>query len=154
MSKVSEMIDAGLRQRDPDFDGRADRATASVDPARQRLVEARDRLRRVTDDEEWARAQAEVRAIAQAGGDAKALGGNEAERKRALVIALAADPEYQRVLQRLRDAQRHVEETQALVDTDHDRMRAQEITSRDKLADAITGCARLAGTPFTGSELR
>lgn len=96
-------------------------------------------LRAAAEQLDIVRAQAEQRAIDAAGGDEKALGANEAARKRALIIALEHDDEW-----------RMMREKVAQLTTDRDRiagelriteeyLRAERWQIRARLADALRG---------------
>ena len=85
-----------------------------------------------------AKALAEQRAIDAAGG-AKGLGANEDERKRALVLALAADPGYQAAAAAVRQCESHVARVEAELEILRDRRRAEEWAIRQRLADALLG---------------
>lgn len=96
------------------------------------LAEAQIHLRNIKDDHEKAKAFAEQRAIS--GG---ATGKNEEERKRSLIIALAADEDYQRVLKSLRGAEAAVAKLEADIETFRDARRDHEWKIRSRLAGAV-----------------
>lgn len=106
----------------------------------QQLATARDSLtywRKSLRDAENAlpveRARAELRAIEEG----RANGSNDTDRKRALLLALEDDTDYQHALSFTRRAQREVDELSTQITILEDQRRAAEWEIRSRLADAM-----------------
>lgn len=110
------------------------------------LAEVEILLRDARDAEARAKLQAEQQAIAAAG-SLKALGSNDDERKRALLIAVADDPACQAAQRAVRGHEAQRERLLAQLETWKDERRAQEWEIRSRTADAIRTVATLSGDP-------
>lgn len=104
-------------------------APLTLTQARRELVLARQHRQTATDMLGLARARAEQRATAAAGGE---IGRNEAERARFLVLALAADEHYQAALKTERQLTTQVEVRQCELDGLLDERRARELAVRER----------------------
>lgn len=106
--------------------------------ARHALVSAKLNHSTAIETERIMRAKCEM-AIIQAAGGEKALGANEAERKRVLTVKLDESETYQHVMQQLRRAENDL--LYAEMELDHllDERRAEEWAIRARLADALQG---------------
>ncbi len=111
---------------------------------RAQLVQARADLRRFEHAEKVELARAEQRCIDKHGGSSKAIGENEADRKRALLLAVEDDPTYQAVRALHLEAQQTVDDLIAKIETlrdeRHERelaLREEENAARERLADAM-----------------
>lgn len=100
---------------------------------RQQLAAARIRLRGVKGSFELAKAEAEQRAI----GAGQAIGKNEKERERALLLAISKDEQYLIGLAAYRQAEAEVDRLEALLEGARDARRAEEWQIRARLADAL-----------------
>ena len=111
-------------------------AVEHIADVRTRLTETRIALRNAQVGIAPARAKAEARIVAAAG-DEKALGANEAARKRAIEIGLESDAEYQGTIAALRA----LEETETRLGTELEnaleRRRAEEWAIRERTAVAL-----------------
>ncbi len=107
---------------------------------RIQLAEARSALRDAQDRYDLVKAQAEQRIIEDAGGS-KALGSNEDERKRALLLALEADEAYTNAHSTLRYTQAMVDLLQAKLDEQIEVRRSADRASRDRLSAALESLA-------------
>jgi hypothetical protein len=101
---------------------------------RIQLAAARDQLRHAKDIHEMVRAETEQHTIDQAGGS---IGKNEAERTRALVLALNRDPRYRGALTQIRICEAEVDRLEALLEGARDARRVEEWAIRARLADAL-----------------
>lgn len=101
---------------------------------RIQLASARDQLRHAKDMHEMVKAEAEQRAIDAAGGS---IGKNEAERSRALTLALARDPQYRGALTQVRVYEAEVDRLEALLEGARDARRLDEWSIRARLAEAL-----------------
>lgn len=99
-------------------------------------------LRSAVDGERAARLLAE-REVIEAVGGAKGLGSNEAERERALGLALLAHPFYQQTLAALREAQRERDRAVAALESARDARRERELVVRERIAAALERGAEL-----------
>ena len=100
------------------------------------LARAKARLRTATAYLKDTQAFSEQAVIDAAGGP-KALGANAEDRQRALTIALATDVTYQDALKTVHELEYQVDGIEALIADAVDERRRQEMTVRDKLADAL-----------------
>lgn len=101
---------------------------------RLQLAAVRDQLRHAKDTLMLAQAEAEQRAIDAAGGS---IGKNEAERTRALTLALSRDPHYRGALTAVRVHEADVDRLEALLEGTKDARRVEEWAIRARLADAL-----------------
>jgi hypothetical protein len=101
---------------------------------RQALAAAEIDVRAAKDEFEVIKASAERAAIERMNGSA---GKNEEERKRNLLLALAADPHYQRALAMLRRCEAEVTRAQAELEIAQDQRRAEEWGIRLALIAAL-----------------
>lgn len=100
------------------------------------LANARDTLRRAQDYEAAQRLIVYEQAITEAGG-AKALGANEAERERALGLALLRDVTYTSAMAALRAAELARDLAAAAVESADILSREREIAANERLAAAL-----------------
>lgn len=100
------------------------------------IAAVRSHFRDATRNLEVAKAKAEQRAIVAAGG-IKALGSNEDERKRALVLALAEDTAYQELVERHADIQHRLERFEADLRGVEAHRRESEWQTRQQLAGTL-----------------
>jgi hypothetical protein len=112
--------------------------------ARLVLTNLRGALQIAKDAHDLVKAQAEARAIELLNGSA---GRNEDERKRNLVIALGADPEYRQALRGLRDAETAVGRAETDLDLALDQRRAEEWGVRLSLVAALDRLGIPSNTP-------
>lgn len=101
---------------------------------RIQLAASRDALRHAKDTLALTQAEAEQRAIDIAGGQ---IGKNEAERTRALTLALSRDSHYRAALTQVRVYEAEVDRLDALLEGAKDARRIEEWTIRARLADAL-----------------
>lgn len=101
---------------------------------RLQLATVRDQLRHAKDTLMLAQAEAEQRAIDANGGQ---IGKNEAERGRALTLALSRDAHYRGALTAVRSYEAEVDRLEALLEGAKDARRVDEWTVRARLADAL-----------------
>lgn len=130
--------------------------TAALATLRRDLVEAHRQLRFLEDDFPIIRATAESEAISQYA-DPKQMGANEADRKRALILALAGDFKYMQAESDLRQAQNEVEGITMEITIIEDRRRTAEWEIRARLVEVMTTSTPLVITnnsiSLTGAEL-
>lgn len=105
--------------------------------ARKEVVTARADLRFRADTCEMERSLAERRIIEMAGGDPKALGSNEADRRRNLVIETGVDVDYCNAVESLRQAETRLDEAQANLEILLDARREFEWAVRVKMGDTV-----------------
>ncbi len=103
---------------------------------RRELTSARIALRNLADELARVKAEAEQRAIAQAGGE-KALGGNAEARERALAIALSLDGDYQAVVKRNKALLEVADYLECDLEDAKDARREAEWRVRLRLAEAL-----------------
>jgi hypothetical protein len=101
---------------------------------RIQLATVRDQLRHAKDILVLTQAEAEQRAIDLAGGQ---IGKNEAERTRALTLALARDSQYRGALTAVRCHEAEIDRLEALLEGAKDARRVDEWAIRARLADAL-----------------
>jgi hypothetical protein len=99
------------------------------------LAAARVALRQAKDAHEIMRAVAETDAIERGVADGK----NADERARKLTVALLYHDGYNGSITYLRDREADVDRLQAEIAIEEDRLRAEELRVREKLADALLG---------------
>lgn len=99
------------------------------------LAAARVTLRQAKDELETAKAIAETTMIH----NGAAGGKNAEERARALIVALEGSTLYRDALSYLRESEALIDQLQAEIANEEDRMRADELRVREKLADALLG---------------
>lgn len=97
------------------------------------LAAARITLRQAKDELETAKAIAETTMIH----NGAAGGKNAEERARALIVALEGSTLYRDALSYLRESEALIDQLQAEIANEEDRMRADELRVREKLADAL-----------------
>lgn len=112
----------------------------------EQLAEAEIRLRDVKDTEARAKLAAEQRAITAAG-SLKALGSNDDERKRALLVAVAEDPDCLAAQREVRKVEAELSRLGAQLEAWKDERRAKEWEIRSRTADALRSMAMLDGEP-------
>lgn len=93
------------------------------------LAAARATLRQAKDELETAKAIATL----------DVTGKNDDERKRAAQSALLSNTTYKLALQYLRDCESEIDKLEAEIAVEEDRVRADELRVREKLADALLG---------------
>ena len=101
---------------------------------RLQLATVRDQLRHAKDTLSLAQAEAEQHAIDLAGGS---IGKNEAERARALTLALSRDSNYRAALTAVRCHEAELDRLEALLEGAKDARRIDEWAIRARLADAL-----------------
>lgn len=107
---------------------------------RIQLAAVRDQLRHAKDTLALSTAEAEQRAIDLAGGQ---VGKNEAERARALTLALSRDSAYRAALTAVRCYEAEIDRLEALLEGAKDARRVDEWAIRARLAEALL----VAGIP-------
>jgi hypothetical protein len=100
------------------------------------LAAARITLRQAKDELETAKAIAEQNYIMTLGGN---VGKNSEERERNLIIGLSGSSLYRDALSYLRESEASIDQLQAEIAIEEDRLRAEELRVREKLADALLG---------------
>jgi hypothetical protein len=105
---------------------------------RKRVAALQIGVREAREDLVLVKAQGESRAIEAAGGE-KQLGANAEARERALLIALAADEDYQRLTNVLRALERGATQLEAELEGERDIRREIEWGIRARLAAALDG---------------
>ena len=116
---------------------------------RIQLASVRDQLRHAKDTLTLTQAEAEQRAIDLAGG---AIGKNEAERTRALTLALARDSAYRGALTAVRVYEAEVDRLEALLEGAKDARRVDEWAIRARLADALLTAGVLSDSLDTNGD--
>lgn len=96
---------------------------------RRDLAAAKAALRTAKDEADTAKAIATL----------DVTGKNDDERKRASAAALLSNTTYKLAVQYLRDCESEIDRIEAEVAIEEDRMRADELRVREKLADALIG---------------
>lgn len=104
----------------------------SLSEIRLRLVTARADLRTAEDYYHAARLRAEIGLLEKMGGDSKAIGTSEADRKRVYEITVEADSDCQLGQQGVRDCQLKVEQLQASLDIMLDIRRERDLSLRER----------------------
>ena len=99
---------------------------------RRALVDARAHLRSAQDNLHHYRLKAELRLVEQVNGDTKALGSNEADRKRAFDAACDQDSDVQTFLSDVRTFQQEVERLEAEIECALDRRAERDLAVRER----------------------
>lgn len=113
------------------------------------LASARITLRQAKDELETAKAIAEQNYIMTLGGN---VGKNETERERNLIIGLSGSSLYRDALSYLRESEAVIDQLQAEIAVEEDRLRAEELRVREKLADALLGRRESAAMDDAASD--
>lgn len=106
----------------------------SFQELRLQLASVRDQLRHAKDTLTQTQAEAEQHAIYAASGQ---IGKNEAERTRALTLALNRDPHYRGALTAVRCYEAEIDRLEALLEGAKDARRIDEWAIRARLAEAL-----------------